>query len=78
MSNKKNKTESHTGNGKPVQEVKSQQAGQCFLLNRSQLKISIDGVGVLPPGKKVPIPGKVLDKVLADEEGMKKLKVSVV
>ena len=49
-----------------------------FLFNDSEREICVDGVGILPPGKNVLIPSKVLDRILADEAGLKKINVSVV
>ncbi len=78
MSIKKSNEYSHTGDGESSQKVKAKPSKQRCLRNDSKCRISIDGVGALPPGKTVPIPAKVLDRILADEKGLKKINVSVV
>lgn len=59
-------------------EMKGKASTDYFLFNDSEREICVDGVGILPPGKNVLIPSKVLDRILADEAGLKKINVSVV
>ena len=59
-------------------EIKVNVTTDYFLFNDSEREICVDGVGILPPGKNVLIPSKVLDRILADEAGLKKINVSVV
>lgn len=59
-------------------QVKASVSTVFFLFNNSEREICVDGVGVLPPGKNVQIPRKVLERILADEKGLKKINVSVV